>query len=371
MKKYDVIIVGAGFAGITCAKVLADHGFSVLVLERRKDIGKGLHTTGILVDEAHRILPLPSALSKPIRQVRLYSSSMRHIEVKSDHYVFYATDTPELMRYLVQEASTHGVEFLFGTPFLEGKDDGGRITVNNGLASARLLIGADGAKSAVAQAFNLGRNHSFLLGVEAEYSGVTMENPDAFYCFINQRLAKGYIGWAIPGPKVMQIGLATCLSERPDIEQFYRYILPVLRPEKPEIVERRGGLIPVGGLVRPFYHDRVILVGDAAGIVSPLTAGGIHTALYYGQRLGNLLAAYFRGEGNHPGKILAAEYPRFRAKLLLRKAFNHIPNWGFNALVASPVSQPLADAIFFLKKRLPKQRHKTPERVWKRFRNGT
>lgn len=354
---YDVIIAGASFAGIACAKALAQHGCSVLVLERKADPGTGIRTTGILVQEAADLLALPAELYKPISQVRLYGPSMRHIELASSRYLFFATDTAALMRHLMQDAAKSGAAFMLGTAFTHGEEMGDRIIVNHGLACCRLLVGADGAKSRVAATFGLGKNRRFLLGVEAEYIGLTVDNPEAFYCFLDQRYSMGYIGWVIPGPKVMQVGLATHHTRKPDLAAFTRHVAPLLHGQQPQIVERRGGLIPVGRVAEPFCNDKVILVGDAAGIVSPLTAGGIHTALHYGNRLGELAAAYLHKDGPHPGNVLKREYPRFRHKLLLRELFNRTPNWCFDAAIASPFAQPAANAIFFLKKRLPSRRN--------------
>lgn len=354
MQHYDVIISGASFAGLACAKELALRGCSVLVLERRADVKKGIRTTGILVDEARELVSLPKQLVKPIQQVRLYGPSMKHIDVRSDRYLFYATDTPGMMQHLFDEAMQAGVSTALDTAFVHANYVSDRIEVNDKMASCRFLVGADGAKSSVARVFKLGQNQNFLLGVEAEYTGLAIDNPEAFHCFLDQRLAPDYIGWAIPGPKVMQIGLATHRNEQPDIANFFHHIAPIFKKQKPEIVERRGGLIPIGGVVKPFYRDQVILLGDAAGIVSPLTAGGIHTALFYGRRLGELLAQYLYKNGENPGKVLEREYPHFRTKQLLRRLFNHTPNLCFDLLVASPFSEPIANAVFFLKKRLPK-----------------
>lgn len=354
---YDVIIAGASFAGIACAKALAQRGCSVLVLERKADPGTGIRTTGILVQEAAELLELPAELYKPISQVRLYGPSLRHLELASSRYVFLATDTPALMRHLLQDAAKSGAEFTLGTAFTQGEETGDRIIVNHGLASGRLLVGADGARSRVASTFGLGENRKFLLGVEAEYTGLTIGNPEAFHCFLDQRYSPGYIGWVIPGPKVMQVGLATHYTQKPDMAAFTRHTALLLRGEQPQIVERRGGLIPVGGLAGPFCNHKVILVGDAAGTVSPLTAGGIHTALHYGNRLGELAAAYLHKDGPHPGDVLKRELPRFRHKLLLRELFNRTPNWCFDAAIASRFAQPTANAVFFLKKRLPPRRN--------------
>ena len=77
------------------------------------------------------------------------------------------------------------------------------------------------------------------------------------------------------------------------------------------IIGRRGGLIPVGGRVASFGAERVLLVGDAAGIVSPLTAGGIHTALESGWRAGHAVADHLLDGAPASGAMLADAYPRF------------------------------------------------------------
>ena len=358
--EFDVIVIGASFAGLAAAMKLVRLGHSVLVMERKADVGRGLHTTGILVDEAIDLLKLPDALCKPISKVKLYAPSGRSIEVRSERYIFQTTDTPNTMRHMVKEAEAQGVTVLLDTAFENGVETADNVSVNNGALTCRFLIGADGARSAVARAFGLGRNTKFLVGVEAEYEGVALPGKDAFHVFLTRKYAAGYIGWAIPGPNVVQVGLATLDQYRPDIAGFRKSIEDHLIFTDPKIVERRGGVIPVGGLVSPFYSDRVVLVGDAAGLVSPLTAGGIHTALYYGDRLGALLSDHLTRGGPHPGPILSAEYPRFRFKMMLRWIFDRTPDWVLNLFVATPLSQPLANAVFFLKKRLPRSRGKGP-----------
>lgn len=85
------------------------------------------------------------------------------------------------------------------------------------------------------------------------------------------------------------------------------------------IVARRAGLIPVGGPVDPIAGDRVLLVGDAAGLVSPLTAGGIHTALESGRAAAVAISSALARDS---GAALTAtiDVPQFRTKRLLRKA---------------------------------------------------
>lgn len=357
MQQFDVIVAGASFAGIACAKKMVSLGLSVAVLERKKDVRENIHTTGIVVHEAAELLNLPPHLYKEIKEVRLFSASQRSLEIASDSYIFLATDTPALMQHLVEEATQQGVQFFLGTAFSSAVQEEGSIAVNDGAFRCHFLVGADGAKSKVADVFSLGKNTKFLIGTEFEYKAAGMENPDAFYCFLSQRYARGYIGWVIPGPHVMQIGIAKTYHQkkqsRPDIEGFVASIERHVNLQHAEIVEKRGGLIPIGGVVKPFFSGNVVLVGDAAGIVSPLTAGGIHTALFYGARLGELVHGYLQGNGPHPGLVLAKEYPKFLHKHMYRWIFTMLPDGLFDLLFRLPGFRALAYAVFFLKKRLP------------------
>ena len=354
MTDYDVIVAGASFAGLACAKAASELGARVGLIERKADLRKGLHTTGILVEEAAELLDPPAHLIKRINAVRLFSPSLRSIEIRTDHYFFLSTDTPNLLQHYAEDVERAGVAIHLDTPFVSGREVlDRRLSINDGAFSARFLVGADGARSRVAQAFALGSNTHFLVGTEAEIDDAGFESTDAFYCFLDATHAQGYIGWAIPGVGLTQVGLATNGVAKPDLRPFIAHIAPVLDLRASKVLANRGGLIPVGGLVRPFARGNVILVGDAAGTVSPLTAGGIHTAIYYGRRLGTLIAEHLRRDGPHPSEQLKREYPRFHVKQMLRALYERTPNWAFNAMLAAPGFERFARRVLFLKRRLP------------------
>jgi flavin-dependent dehydrogenase len=89
-----------------------------------------------------------------------------------------------------------------------------------------------------------------------------------------------------------------------------------------------------------------MLVGDAAGLVSPLTAGGIHTALASGRRAGHAIAEHLLHGGPEPATLL--ETPGFRGKALLRHLLDaRPPNSLYDALLAQPVFRALAATVFF------------------------
>lgn len=361
MTHTEVVIAGGGFAGLACARALAERNIPVVLLERKKAPGTGMHTTGIIVKECADEFALPAALTRRVTDVRLYAPSLRYTDLQSPDYFFLTTDTPALMRHLSDEAVRAGAMVLYDIPYASGVCQGERINVNNGAFSCRFLIGADGPRSKVADDFALGQNTEFLLGAEAEYSGLPLNdmrlgaqgNDNAFYCFLDQKLAHGYLGWVIPGVGVAQVGLAQRMPRRPDIDAFVSRMRGVFDFSAASVVARRGGLIPCGGLVRPFARGNVILLGDAAGIVSPLTAGGIHTALHYGKVLGETLADFIHRGGPQPVEKLAHIYPRFYVKQALRKSYEKLaPNWLLDFAITNPLFKSLAGTVFFRKKQL-------------------
>ncbi len=350
----DVVVVGAGFAGLACAKTLASRGHSVVVLERKSAAGVGMHTTGILAREAADITTLPDALVRRIAGVRLYSPSMRTLRITSDDYFFLATDTPAMMAHFSSEAIAAGVGIRFDTPFVHADYSNDRYHVAGTGLSCRWLIGADGPRSKVAADLSLGQNREYLLGVEAEFENMAMADDQAFHCFLGRKFAPGYLGWVIPGVGITQIGLATRMPAKPDIDRFVEHVSPLFDMSNAALTARRGGLIPVGGVVAPFARDRAILLGDAAGTVSPLSAGGIHTALHYGDLLANLIVDHDRNGAPDPKAVLAEVYPRFRLKHILRWGLeNAAPDMALDLLIGNPLFRALANTVFFKTKRLP------------------
>src|SRR5690606_41331602 len=123
----------------------------------------------------------------------------------------------------------------------------------------------------------------FLCGIDNDSVGALFAEQESLHCIHIRRLAPGYIGWAAQAPGGVQLGLAfrhrASRSGVPDIDGLLRTAgarlgLPAgLRP-----TGVRAGLIPRGGAAAPLAGDRAILTGDAAGPVSPVPAGGIHSA---------------------------------------------------------------------------------------------
>lgn len=354
-REFDLVIVGASFAGAACAIAAAQYGLRVCVLERKRDPGLKLHTTGIVVKEAAErtwLSRAPQALTRRIDRVRLYAPNLRDLDLRVPDYYFLTTDTPNLMRWLADEMVAQGVDLRLMQPFTDADYEHGRWRLP-GIGRTPWLVGADGAKSRVAQRAGLGRVRDFLYGVEHEFEGLQLADPEALHCFVSRELAPGYIGWATQNPTGVQFGLAFRHRDSrigmPDIETLRARVgrtLGIPSNLAPSAV--RAGLIPCGGPVEPLARPGVILTGDAAGIVSPVTAGGIHSAWQHGWRVGEAVARHLRDGGPSPAAIAERAAPRYRVKRALRWAFDRFQmDWPFDLMLGTAPMRWAAERVYF------------------------
>ncbi len=345
---YDIAVIGAGFAGLACARRAAEHGLSVVVLDRQSEPGARIHTTGILVKEAWKEWAAPAALVRSIDRVRVYTPSHRFVELARDSYFFMATDTAQLMRHLAEETRRAGAEVRFGEKYRGVAPDRIPLTLEGSGITCRFLVGADGARSRVAESFGLDGNLKVLKGIEWEFEP-SPDDGNCLHCFVDPECASGYIGWVVPGVAVTQVGLAVHRHRRADMRRFIARIDPRFGLSDRTVIEKRGGIIPIGGLLKHFYCDRVLLVGDAAGMVSPLTAGGIHNAYRFGRLAADAVADYLEAGGPHPGAVVGRAYPSHLLKRAARWSFDHLPvARALEAgLITRSIFRRLAEAVFF------------------------
>lgn len=346
--EFDLLIVGAGFAGLAAARTAASRGLKVAVLEAKSDPGARVHTTGILVREAVDELDIPFHLTRRVPGVRLYAPNLKSVDLFSPGYSFYTTRTGELLRWMGEQAEAAGAKLYCGTRFAGAARSNGRFRLDGLGITARFLVGADGARSRVAEEFGLGRNRRFLTGIELEIEPSDRVDPRFLHCFVDSRIAPGYIAWAAPGPDAIQVGLAVRHGDRPDLATFMTRTETLFGWNDLKIVGRRSGRIPSGGHVGKTAAPGILLIGDAAGWVSPMTGGGIRLALHYGRRAGALITEHLDGGGPFPAAQLARELPTFGLKKALRASLDLAPpNFVLNAALGTAPMRWLAERIYF------------------------
>jgi flavin-dependent dehydrogenase len=256
------------------------------------------------------------------------------------------------MRHLASRAEEAGASIAYSTAFREAQRTRSGFDLGE-LGTTRFLVGADGPNSRVAKSLGIGQNKKFLFGVEYEYTGAEIAEPDRLHCFIDRRLAPGYIAWVVAGVGIVQVGLARRIrgaqaNTEATMSALLEKIAPLFDFRSIEPTFIRAGMIPCGGLVHPVAAKRVLLVGDAAGMVSPVTAGGIHTALKHGLAAGHAIAEFLTGKQEDPSGWFVRSYPRFRKKRLLRFLFDHFQSDTLtNLLLATKPMRMAASMVYF------------------------
>ncbi|WP_092622641.1 NAD(P)/FAD-dependent oxidoreductase [Jiangella sp. DSM 45060] len=360
----DVLVVGAGLAGLHTATLLARAGHDVLLAERRARLGGAVRTTGIFVRRTLEDFALPPEhLGPPIRRVVLYPPSRRSpVTLVSERDEYRVGDMAALYAAGARTAAAAGVRVLLGTRY-EGRGRSSYLLSGpDGLlrVRARFVVGADGARSRVARDLGLDRNEHLLTGAEEVFAVPAGERPPTFHCVVDPALAPGYLAWVVDDGRHAHVGVAGYADRFPDgmrraLARFSAAApgLEGLRRPADAEVERRGGPIPVGGMLRRIGGPDGLLVGDAAGAVSPLTAGGLDPCLRLSEHAASVLDDALRAGrpdalAHYDGGQLRA---RFRGRLALRHGLARVRTpaaaaAGF-ALLRTPPGRAVARRILF------------------------
>ncbi|MEU1393015.1 MULTISPECIES: NAD(P)/FAD-dependent oxidoreductase [unclassified Nonomuraea] len=349
MQTVDVLVVGAGLAGLSTARLLARRGLNVMVVDRRRSLSAGVRTTGIFVRRTLDDFDLPDHLLGPgVRDVLLYPPSRRSpIRLTSDRDEFRVADMAAVYEHARRAAESAGARVLLGVRYTGSSAGLVRLESTSGAAcpegaegvegadaavgvvgvevvGVRFVVGADGARSRVARDLGLDVNRRFLVGAEIVHAVAPGSGVPAFHCVLDPRVAPGYLGWVVDDGRHAHVGVA---GEPGAMRAGVRRLLDAFAADAPGRtapagpVERRGGPIPVGGVLRRLACPDGLLVGDAAGAVSPLTAGGLDPCLRMSELAAAVIDEYLRtGDRGvlrrYDGAALRA---RFRGRLLLRR----------------------------------------------------
>lgn len=298
MANHDVTIIGAGLAGLQCARLLARHGVNVLLVDRKNTLDQKIHTTGIFVRRTLVDFDIPDdCLGPPIRHVTLYSPAKRSLELVSDEDEYRIGRMGQLYQRYLQQCLHAGVRWLPHTSYLGHAIDGDQLTVqlSTGSITTRYVIGADGARSRVARDLKLDQNTESIFGVESVYEGARLDGPPRLLCFIDPKLAPGYIAWIAHDGDETHVGVggyATQFDPPAALEAFRDSVSDIIDLRNAKQIERRAGYIPVGGILRNIANRNGLLIGDAAGAVSPLTAGGLDPCMRLSALAADVTAQY-------------------------------------------------------------------------------
>jgi len=348
METYDLVVVGGGFVGLSCAQTASEQGLKTLVLEQKATAGVLPHTAGILVKEVADIWNIPPQFTRSLKGIRLYAPTLEFVDLSSPDLSFLATDSAALLDWMAQKAVTAGASIRYRAPFQYANNVDGKISIDQHKVCTRFMVGSDGAESRVARNFNLDTNEHFLFGVEAVYKGVENISDDHLHVFLDSALAPGYMAWLIPGVGVTQIGLAVRTPKLPKLDNFIARISSLFNFDNAQLIESRTGLIPSGGCLTSFANNNVMLLGDAAGMVSPLTVGGIHPSVELSRIAGIAISDYLLDNGPAPETVLKRVVPNYGYNHVMRNVADllNVENNNYGRFINNYLFKKLAKTMF-------------------------
>jgi geranylgeranyl reductase family protein len=279
VERFDVAIVGAGPAGSTAAYRLARARARVLLIDKAR-FPRDKPCGGGLTMRAVRQLPfsVEPVVEDRITRVRC---RMRHgpaMERRSKHVLCLMTQRRRLDAFMVERAVEAGATFRDGVR--AAVDSESRLSVDGEPIEVDALIGADGANGLTARALGLGG--AIVNGVALEGNLVYDQLPAGDWrgsLLLELGTVPGGYGWIFPKGDHVNVGVGGWGEEGPNLRRHLRVLCEQHGIELRRLTELRGHRLPMRRPGTVLARGRALVVGDAAGVLDPVSGDGIYEAL--------------------------------------------------------------------------------------------
>lgn len=315
MREVDVLVIGGGIAGSMAAREASKNGAKTLIVEKKAEIGTPKRCAEGIQEKALEnlnIKPDKRWIARRIDSVKLASTDFsawftpENIKTTQKGYIL---ERKVFDKHMTMDAIRAGAEVYIKTEAIDFKrDEEGYIIVTlkhepeTILIKASIVIGADGPEGHVGAWAGLNTKVSsseMESGAQYEMTNIKLENPDAIEFYFGSMAPGGY-AWIFPkGFDCANVGIdiSSSKANKTAIEYLDDFILGCDELQGAQPVELNVGGNPLCGVFDKIVTDNVMLVGDAAGCINPVTGGGIDTALESGMIAGRVAAKAIK-DGN-------------------------------------------------------------------------
>ena len=280
MKKYDIIIVGAGPIGAYTAYLLADNGFDVCLIDEKREIGKDVICAGVIGKEAFKRYDLPSkSILSRITSATFLSPSKMKLEYDPKEVFAYVVDRKKFDKGILKSAVRVGVDLHLKqrvTNISRKNKNFYSVSTGKRKYQARIVVLATGVDYKLNRVAGLGKPLHFL-------SGSQIELPISFaktniQIHIGAKFAPGSFGWVIPaGANTSRIGLLLNRKSRLWLKKLLEQRLNISAAKLKDDELKTKPI--VFGPIKRSVKDNILAVGEVAGQMKTTTGGGIFFGL--------------------------------------------------------------------------------------------
>lgn len=311
----DVVIIGAGPAGSVAAKKLSELGYTVSLYEKEK-IPRHKHCGGLLTNKVIRTLDFLGINCRDVLSQRILGW---RIEI-GDEIIDLELDKPKdnlvgnvyrdkFDSYLTRVAAESGTRVIDSTKVFkivipERKKEKYLVVTEKNREECEIILGADGAKSIVRR--NLGifyPKNNWAVSIESE---IPVDRRAIEYFndknFISFNYVQEGVAWAFPKLKgnTINVGVGVSVNEvrRTDnlLLNIWKTFLQKQEWYKNQSVHHHVEVSPFKGTVNKLGHEKVLLLGDAAGLIDPLRGEGISYAIESGLNAAEAVKLHLEGK---------------------------------------------------------------------------
>jgi geranylgeranyl reductase family protein len=278
VRRYDAIVVGAGPAGSTAAYRLAAAGADVLLLDRAR-FPRDKPCGGGVTERAARLLPfsLDPVVEDVATKVDLRLRYGKTIERGDGVPLVYLTQRKRLDHYLAGQAARAGADFRDGVKVtaVESGEVGVAVVADGERLEADALVGADGVNGMTARTLELGGNQHVGVALEGNLANSRLRADYRGKIVLEFGVVPGGYAWVFPKGEHANFGVGGWGSEGPALRDHLRQLCDVHGVSADDLEEVRGYRLPLRSPRSTLASGRSLLVGDAAGLIDPVSGDGI------------------------------------------------------------------------------------------------
>ena len=281
-KYFDVIITGAGPAGLRCAEILSKSSLRVLLLEKKPVIGPKICAGGI-TRKTLDLMDIPDHLIEYGIKASMIRSSGNFHEGDLPEPAVFMIDRQRFGQWQAGKLDQTGVEIKIGAMVTEIKDHSLIINRNEEF-SYRYLVGADGANSIVRRHLKLPLKKK-LISLQYKIPGIESNRVELI---LNSAFFHSGYAWIFPHKEYISVGCCVDPKYFP-VQKLKKGFKEWLDQNKFDLSRASYESFPISYDYRGHKFGDVFLAGEAAGLASGLTGEGIYQALVSGEEIAKII----------------------------------------------------------------------------------